>query len=85
MRLSYCVGWAFCLYALIRLLGVKKKNSGTIHLKIIKRTDLLIAENELDRNCKSSHRRYSVKRGVLKNFPNFTGKHLCWSLFLIKL
>ena len=25
------------------------------------------------------------KKGVLKNFANFTGKHLCWSLFLIKL
>ena len=23
--------------------------------------------------------------GVLKNFTNFTGKHLCWSLFLMKL
>ena len=23
--------------------------------------------------------------GVLKNFRNFTGKHPCWSLFLIKL
>ena len=23
--------------------------------------------------------------GALKNFPNFTGKHLCWSLFKIKL
>ena len=22
--------------------------------------------------------------GVLQNFANFTGKHLCWSLFLIK-
>ena len=22
---------------------------------------------------------------VLKNFANFTGKHRCWSLFLIKL
>ena len=22
--------------------------------------------------------------GVLKNFANFTGKHLCWSFFLIK-
>ena len=22
---------------------------------------------------------------VLKNFANFTGKHLCWSLFLIRL
>ena len=22
------------------------------------------------------------KKGVLKNFANFTGKHLCWSLFV---
>ena len=34
---------------------------------------------------RSSHRRCSVKKGVLKKFGNFTGKHLCWSLFLIKL
>ena len=32
---------------------------------------------------RSSHRRCSVKKCVLKNFPNFTGKPLCWSLFLI--
>ena len=26
------------------------------------------------------------KKGVLKNFKKFTGKHLCWNvLFLIKL
>ena len=30
-------------------------------------------------------RRCSVKKVVLKNFADFTGKHLCWSLFLIKL
>ena len=28
----------------------------------------------------SSHRRCSVKKGVLKNFAKFTGKHLCPSL-----
>ena len=32
-----------------------------------------------------SHRRCSVKKDVLKNLENFTWKHLCWSLFLIKL
>ena len=32
-----------------------------------------------------SHQRCSVKKGVLKNFKNSTGKRLCWSLFLIKL
>ena len=26
-----------------------------------------------------------MKKGVLKNFANFTENHLCWSLFLIKL
>ena len=34
---------------------------------------------------KNSHWRWLVKQGVLKNFPNFTGKNLYWSLFLIKL
>ena len=32
----------------------------------------------------SSHRRYSMKKGVLKNFTKFTGKHLCESLFFNK-
>ena len=27
----------------------------------------------------------AAKEGVLKNIANFTEKHLCWSLFLIKL
>ena len=30
---------------------------------------------------RTSHRRCSVKKGVLKNFASFTGKHLYWSLF----
>ena len=30
---------------------------------------------------RSSHQRCSVKTDVLKNLANFTGKHLCWSLF----
>ena len=34
---------------------------------------------------RSNHQRCSVKKGVLKTFANFTGKHLCWSLFLITL
>ena len=35
---------------------------------------------------RASHRRCSMKKGVLKiyNFANFTGKHLRWSLFLIR-
>ena len=37
------------------------------------------------RESKSNHRKCSVKKSVLKNLANFTGKHLCWRLFLIKL
>ena len=35
--------------------------------------------------CRSSRSQMFFKKDVLKNFANFTGKHLCWSLFLIKL
>ena len=34
---------------------------------------------------RSSNRRCYVKKVVLKTFLNFTGKHLCWSIFFIKL
>ena len=34
---------------------------------------------------RSSHRRCSIKKVLLKIFAIFTKKHLCWSLFLIKL
>ena len=31
-------------------------------------------------SVRSSHRRCSVKKDVLENFANLTGKHLCWRL-----
>ena len=34
---------------------------------------------------RSSHRRGSLKNGVLINIANLTGKHLCWSLILESL
>ena len=43
----------------------------------------LLWKHELD--LRSSHWNSSVKEGVLRNFANFTGKHLCWSLFSIEL
>ena len=33
---------------------------------------------------RSSNPSYSVKKGILKNLQNVTGKHLSWSLFLVK-
>ena len=41
----------------------------------------LLSLDDLNSFYRSSHRRCSVKKGVLKNFANFTGKHLCWSFF----
>ena len=42
----------------------------------------LTFNNTVDR---SSRWQMYFKIGVLKNFAIFTGKHLCWSIFLIKL
>ena len=43
---------------------------------------LLLTQTVLFR---SSHQRCSKKKGVLKNFVKFTGKHLCQSLFFNKV
>ena len=39
----------------------------------------------IQNSFRSSHRRCSVKKGVLRNFEIFTGKHLCQSLFFNKV
>ena len=35
--------------------------------------------------CRSSCQRCSMKKGVLRNFTDFAGKHLCQSLFFNKV
>ena len=35
--------------------------------------------------CRSSRPEVFCKKGLLKNLTKFTGKHFCWSIFLIKL
>ena len=37
------------------------------------------------KTVRSSHQRYSLRKGVLKNFGNFERKHLCWILFFNKV
>ena len=37
------------------------------------------------KKLRSNHWRCSVKKGVLKNFTKFTGKHLCQSLYFNKV
>ena len=41
--------------------------------------------NNILAKFRSSHRRCSVRKSVFRNFTKFTGKHLCQSIFLIKL
>ena len=36
-------------------------------------------------SSRSSHQRWSVEEGVLRNFAKFTGKHLCQRLFFNKV
>ena len=54
---------------------------------VITRTNLYVKQNiwYFLSLYRSSHGRCSVKKGVLKYFANFTGKHLCLSLFSIML
>ena len=62
-------------------------------LRLTKYHDIVFGENLLDlmttkvksQIFRSMHQRCSVKKGVLKYVANFTGTHLRWSLFLIKL
>ena len=42
-------------------------------------------ETKIYQIIRSSHRRCSIKKGILNNFTKFTGKHLCQGLFLHKI
>ena len=46
---------------------------------------LYIKQNILRVPFRSNHQRCSMKKGVLRNFTKFTGKHLCQSLFFNKV
>ena len=48
-------------------------------------TALIFSNNILLHHLISSHPQMFFKIGVLKNFANFRGKHLCSSLFLIQV
>ena len=57
-------------------------------LKELKISDFQKVSSQVKRNLfsfnRGSHRRRSVRKGVLRNFAKFTGKHLCQSLFVNK-
>ena len=65
---------------LTKSINVKQLKNGTGR-------KLNIISNSIDilHIFRSSHRRCSAKKGVLRNFAKFTGKHFCQSLFFDKL
>ena len=48
---------------------------------------LILCINPMDDGSmvRNSHRRCSIKKGVLKNLTKFTEKYLCWSLYFNKV
>ena len=73
--------WYIYLYA-----GLPKNISfeDLLRLKVETWMELMTAEFWHTSRQKQSPKLF-CKKAVLKNFAIFTGKHLCWCLFLIKL
>ena len=63
-----------------KLLWYHKKQCATLHMFGSSRSNSSCLTNQWSW-FRSSHQRRSIKKGVLKNFAKFTGKHLCQSLF----
>ena len=55
------------------------------HITPYKEFHVVDQYQELKPINKSSHQRYSMKKGVLRNFTKFIGKHLCQSLIFNKV
>ena len=54
-------------------------------LKLVKADTTCIPRVPKRASVRSSHQRCSVRKGVLRNFVKFTGKHLCQNLFFNKV
>ena len=53
-------------------------------IKYLFKTSVTVCLGKFLKKNRISHRRCSVRKGVLRNFAKFTGKHLCQSLFFKK-
>ena len=54
------------------------KVTPTLHERRLKFIAWMSQKNNHTAIFRSSHQRCSIKTGALKNFANFTGKHLSW-------
>ena len=53
-------------------------------LRLFRARNSKTVESRFTLKRQNHHRRYSVRKGVFRNFPKFTGKYLCQSLFFKK-
>ena len=60
----------------------KTKINKNVLVECQKQKSICILKDLIDR---SSHRRCSVRKGILRNFAKFSGKDLCQSLFFNKV
>ena len=71
--------------AILTSIGIMKDVKDLIETLPFNKKTFFKKSNYVDNSVRSSHQRCSIKKGALRNFAKFTGKHLCQSLFLIKL
>ena len=65
-----------------------RKTSSAKGMNVLMSVPLLNTEdccNYSKKHSKSRHRRFSARKGVVRNFAKFTWKHLCHSLFFNKV
>ena len=77
-------------YIIVLSLSVGTSNRISALLQFIKAIYIFIycayfSKGLNNNNDRSSHQRWAVRKGVLRNFVKFTGKHLCQSLFFNKV
>ena len=64
------------LYKSFSFINSSSKNISQVESEILRNSSTIF---------RSSHRRRSIKKAILKHFVIFTGKHLCWGLFFNKV
>ena len=70
----------------VRILFRLKKEIKAIQDRIIRDIrNFLSKEKKIITNDRSSHKRFSVQKGVIRNFTKFTGKPPCQCLFFNKV
>ena len=65
-------------------IGTRESNCRNLVDKVVNIPQLLV-QSDGKSFSRSSHQSCPIKKGVLRNFAKFTGKHLCQSLFLNKI